>query len=84
MAGMGEASGLRERNKCTLSRDNASAEVFSDPGIWRALNDMSNTATRKASVRSKCDKEGSRAEPLLTAANTALLSHKHTTLFPAQ
>ena len=75
---------MRERYKRTLSRDNASVEVFSDPGIWRALNDMSNTATRKASVRSKCYKERSHAEPLLTAATTALLSHKHTTLLPAQ
>ena len=84
MAEMGEACGLREKKAFNLLRDSASAETFCTPGRCLAVTFRSKTADRKAKERNRCIRDGSRAEPLLTAATTDTLSHMQYTCFPAQ
>ena len=69
--------GLREKNSCNLLCDCTSADAFCTPGNCWAVMHKSRTAARKASIRSKCDKVGSLADPLFTAATTAALSQRH-------
>ena len=45
---------------------------------------ISSTATAKASMRNRWDSVGSLADPLLTAATTAMLSQRQQTRLPAQ
>ena len=84
IAGTGEACGLREKNKRNLLRDSASADVFCTPGRRRAVSVRSKNAVLKANKRSRCDGLGSRVAPLLTAATTAMLSHKQQMCLPTQ
>ena len=83
-AGTGDACGFSERNNCRLLRDNASADAFCAPGKCRAVSVMSNTATAKASKRSRCDNARSLAAPLFTTATTAALSQRQQMCLPTK
>ena len=81
---VGEACGLREKNKAILFRESASADTLSEPGRCFATRWISNGAHNMHRGCSRRVKAGSQADFLLTAKTTALLSQRAHTLWPAK
>lgn len=75
-SGTGEAWGLETKNTGRLLRDNASAAVLLTPGTCLSMRSMLWTAQKNANILSNLISLGSRADPLLMAYITAMLSHR--------
>ena len=70
------ACGLREKIKCNLLRDRASAVVFKLPAICSELCSKSNVTSQKNKHLKRWDKVTWRADLALRAATTAALSDR--------